>query len=209
MGEYGSPVWPDNHKSNDLDIEPVKGGCIDSVPSCGQENDYRRASPAQEQITRDKLWKIIAQEIACESDCQKWPNGCGCAQKAADKIVSYLHSGQKIAKEIGRYASLCPPPAGLPNDLRMELLDIRARMSNIGAATWHSPGDTETVCDTCGAYAMRWEATEVENKLLRDRVEVARTYLLDIEQTTIDHSAVNIARRGLAALPSTDREVAK
>jgi len=38
--------------------------------------------------TRDEMWKIIAQNIACESDCQKWPNGCGCAQAAADALLA-------------------------------------------------------------------------------------------------------------------------
>jgi hypothetical protein len=38
--------------------------------------------------TRDELWKIIAQNIACEADCRKWPNGCGCAMAAADAIMA-------------------------------------------------------------------------------------------------------------------------
>lgn len=43
---------------------------------------------AQAPFDRDKLWHLIAKHIACESDCQKWPNGCGCAMNAADEIIS-------------------------------------------------------------------------------------------------------------------------
>lgn len=40
------------------------------------------------------------------------------------------------AEEIGRYAAMCPPPARIVNETRMELLTIREKMAKIGAASW-------------------------------------------------------------------------
>lgn len=42
------------------------------------------------------------------------------------------------AEEIGRYAALCPPPSGLSGEARTELLELRAKLSTIGAAGWKS-----------------------------------------------------------------------
>jgi hypothetical protein len=50
---------------------------------------------AQTPFDRDKLWHLIAKHIACESDCQKWPNGCGCAMNAADEIISTMSSADR------------------------------------------------------------------------------------------------------------------
>jgi hypothetical protein len=67
-----------------------------------------------------------------------------------------LHEGERApvvsSEEIGRYAALCPPPAGLNSDLRIELSEIRAKLSNIGAAGWHFPPETAARCP-CGCDA--------------------------------------------------------
>jgi hypothetical protein len=55
--------------------------------SAGAPNGLIRAVP-QTLPDRDTLWHAIAKEIACEEDCQKWPSGCGCAQKAADACLA-------------------------------------------------------------------------------------------------------------------------
>jgi hypothetical protein len=45
-------------------------------------------------LDRDKIWHVIAKQIACEKDCQEWPNGCGCAQQAANNVVAMLGVAQ-------------------------------------------------------------------------------------------------------------------
>jgi hypothetical protein len=51
---------------------------------------------AQAPLDRDKLWHIIAKQIACEEACQAWPNGCGCARNAADAVLGLSSTVREV-----------------------------------------------------------------------------------------------------------------
>jgi hypothetical protein len=119
--------------------------------------DVTEALKRQGVLDRDKLAHVIAKQIACEEDCQRWPNGCGCSVNAAEAVLAALaaqaDAPARCSAESAR-PSYAEGEAPWSEDEQFEerAKACKSRTNHFGRC--EGDGDYEGQCDGCSDEAL-------------------------------------------------------